>query len=123
MKYLYLLACPMCGGSFTQAGTALKCPRNHSFDVAREGYVNLLLKKLPGDTREMLLARRAFLEHGWYAPVAEAVNAVMGAHLPADLSEVAVLDAGCGEGYYTGKLLSRLLSTGCRDTSGISEVQ
>ncbi len=55
------LACPICGSQFTLQQTALVCEKAHAFDIAREGYVNLLRKNLPGDTKEMLLARRSFL--------------------------------------------------------------
>lgn len=76
-----------------------RCPAGHSFDVAREGYVNLLIthqrrQREPGDSAEMLRHRRAFLDAGHYAPLAEAVAAFAAPGLE-------VLDAGCGEGYYT----------------------
>ena len=76
-----------------------RCPAGHSFDEAREGYVNLLVthqrrQRDPGDSAEMLRHRRSFLDGGHYRPLAEAVAAFAGAGQ-------SVLDAGCGEGYYT----------------------
>lgn len=75
------------------------CASGHSFDVAREGYVNLLIthqrrQREPGDSAEMLQHRRRFLDAGHYGPLADAL---------AELARpgLAVLDAGCGEGYYT----------------------
>jgi 23S rRNA (guanine745-N1)-methyltransferase len=75
------------------------CDNAHSFDVAREGYVNLLVthqrrQREPGDSAEMLRDRRMFLDAGHYAPLRDAL---------ANLTRTgeAVLDAGCGEGYYT----------------------
>lgn len=79
----------------------MACGNNHSFDLAAEGYVNLLLKKgrrEPGDSPEMVRARRAFLRAGHYRAVAEAVKAALGR------IEGVVLDAGCGEGWYTAQL-------------------
>jgi 23S rRNA (guanine745-N1)-methyltransferase len=79
---------------------AWSCAQGHSFDVAREGYANLLVThqrrtREPGDSAEMLQHRRAFLDGGWYAPLAE--------HLRTNYARAgaSVLDAGCGEGYYT----------------------
>ena len=61
------LICPICHLPLAQEGRSLRCGRNHSFDVARQGYVNLLPVQQkrslnPGDTREQVLSRRAFLE-------------------------------------------------------------
>jgi 23S rRNA (guanine745-N1)-methyltransferase len=105
-----VLACPICGAPFTWQQTTLVCANAHAFDIAREGYVNLLRKKLPGDTKEMLLARRSFLEQGYYQPLSMAINILVENYLVSSLqvasssSPLYVLDAGCGEGYYLGRL-------------------
>ena len=70
------LICPICKQSLQRRERAFVCPRNHSFDIARQGYVNLLTVQqkhslTPGDTREQVLSRRAFLEAGYYAPIVE----------------------------------------------------
>ena len=82
----------------------LVCPRGHSFDVARSGYLNLLQpqdrrSRQPGDTAEAIAARRRLHDLGITQPLLEAI-AQMSAASPAD----AVLDAGCGEGFYLGSL-------------------
>lgn len=106
MLYLDVLICPVCGNPFTQSGTMLKCVQGHSFDIAREGYVNLSRKTLPGDSREMLMARRDFFEHDYYRPISDAINALMRSHLDLTmpLTPMTILDAGCGEGYYIDRL-------------------
>ncbi|MGZ3637956.1 MAG: putative RNA methyltransferase, partial [Ktedonobacterales bacterium] len=102
-----MLICPICDAPLIQDDRALRCTNGHSFDIAREGYVNLLLDRITGqtgDTKEMLRARRRFLDREHYAPLATAVSRMTLAHL-ADHPEwdiPAVLDAGCGEGYYIG---------------------
>ncbi len=105
------LICPVCGAHLAQVGNTLKCPLAHSFDIAREGYVNLLLmgRKRPrvlGDTREMVRARRGFLERGFYEPLSDAINQRVCGHLTDDVDvlPVCVADVGCGEGYYIGRL-------------------
>lgn len=105
-----ILTCPVCGGSLTKQERQFVCPKNHSFDVARQGYVNLLTvtqkhSKNPGDTRDMVAARRAFLDRGHYRPIADKVAAILTPLLP---ECPAFLDAGCGEGYYLSELMGHL---------------
>lgn len=69
------LICPLCGEALEKREKQLVCPRGHSFDIARQGYVNLLTVQQkhsldPGDTREQVLSRRAFLDTGLYRPIA-----------------------------------------------------
>lgn len=95
--------CPLCGEVLTKQDRVYVCPRRHSFDIARQGYVNLLpvqnKKSLhPGDTKEQVLSRRAFLDGGFYEPIAQAVcDMVKDCRGP-------ILDVGCGEGYYGTKV-------------------
>jgi len=105
-----LLACPACNGLLEQDGNGLKCANNHSFDISSEGYVNLLRKKLPGDAKEMLMARREFLEQGHYQPLSDLINDLVYTHVPLSSDTLAILDAGCGEGYYIGRLQQSLLA-------------
>jgi 23S rRNA (guanine745-N1)-methyltransferase len=82
----------------------LLCPRGHSFDVARSGYINLLQpqerrSKKPGDTPAAAAARRRLHDRGVTQPLLQAIAEIMGAS-PADV----VLDAGCGDGFYLGSL-------------------
>ena len=83
------LRCPVCGGALMPLGTSLRCPQGHSYDMAKEGYVNLLAIQRrhaadPGDGKAMVRARRAFLQAG---------HCKKGTALQ-------ILDAGCGEGSY-----------------------
>ena len=93
-----MLRCPHCGGSLAPAERALRCPRGHSFDIARQGYVALERKPARGDTAEMVAARVAFLEAGHYAPIADAIVAAAGAAR-------IVVDLGAGPGYYLAAVL------------------
>lgn len=102
------LRCPVCGGPLLLVGRSLRCPKAHSFDLAKEGYANLLAiqKKHaadPGDGKEMVRARRAFLSAGHYAPLMQAL-----AELCAALPHGHIVDAGCGEGSYDRYLQDRL---------------
>jgi SAM-dependent methyltransferase len=102
-----ILACPICGLPLERNGVGLVCANRHSFDSAREGYVNLARKTVRADTREMLNARRAFLEQGHYRPLLDLLNEQAKTfieHLPDRVSHIRILDAGCGEGYYLGHM-------------------
>ncbi len=108
--------CPHCKRSLQkkEGARALSCENGHSYDVSREGYVNLLLrmtKNTHGDNKEMLLARRAFLEGGYYASLAGTAASMLASRL---VSGARVLDAGCGEGYYTEALARELEAQGKR---------
>ena len=109
-----LFRCPLCAAPLTRGGKTYTCPNGHSFDRAREGYVHLLPAnrkhaKAPGDDKEMAAARNRFLSGGWYAPLREALCRLALAHAPAG---AAVLDAGCGEGWYTAGVHAALARTG-----------
>lgn len=104
-----MLLCPICGKPLTLAQRAYVCPDRHSFDMARQGYVNLLPVQQkrslqPGDTREQVLSRREFLDGGFYAPIADALCDLASSHGCTG----PILDAGCGEGYYSTRLASHL---------------
>lgn len=102
------LACPLDGAPLRRDGAAWRCPSGHSFDVAAQGYTHLLpvqhkRSRDPGDSKEMVAARRRFLESGAYAPIADAVNRAALATAPQERT-LCCLDAGCGEGYYLRSL-------------------
>ena len=103
------LICPVCGEKLNRVDRACICPNRHSFDIARQGYVNLLVVNRkhslnPGDTREQVLSRRAFLEAGYYAPILNTLTETareLGITGP-------IIDVGCGEGYYSARLAQAL---------------
>ena len=103
------LLCPICAAPLRQTDKTFRCDAGHSFDMARQGYVNLLpvqnKRSLnPGDTREQVLSRRAFLEAGFYAPIAQAL-----CDAARDLKCAGpILDVGCGEGWYSAQLAEAL---------------
>ena len=107
MSAVALLACPVCHLPLARGERAFRCDTGHAFDIARQGYVNLLLanhrrSQDPGDDRAMMVARTAFLAAGHYAPVADALAEAALVDAPATL-----VDVGCGEGYYLRRLRTR----------------
>ena len=108
------LTCPVCGGALHREERSLRCGAGHCYDLARQGYVNLLRTnqskaKRHGDDKRMVAARTAFLDAGYYAPLRDAIAAAAVEYTSGDAD---VLDAGCGEGYYTAHVLRALQAQG-----------
>jgi 23S rRNA (guanine745-N1)-methyltransferase len=101
-----------CGTS--RCGTKLHCANGHSFDIARQGYANLLCaqdkrSKDPGDSKAMVKARHAFLQAGYYQPLASNLYQLLQPELR---PESVLVDAGCGEAYYIEQLCRQLDARG-----------
>lgn len=103
-----LFLCPICQLPLTLNATSFCCDNKHNFDIAKEGYVNLLpvqykKSKQPGDNKAMIQARKRFLEQGFYdiliTPCAELINKYLTAAEQHNL-----LDTGCGDGYFTKRI-------------------
>ncbi len=111
-----MLRCPVCRQPLTLTERTAECENHHSFDRAKSGYLNLLLSQRSGDRqhgddRTMVRARRAFLDAGYYQPLADAILSFLPASLPAG----GVMDAGCGEGWYTVRIGGKY----CRPVLGV----
>lgn len=112
---MFPLRCPLCGEPLLFHQNSFRCKNRHTYDRARSGYVNLLdvsrkRAKIPGDNKLMAAARRDFLNKGYYEPLSNALNSaclsLTGGKAPV------ILDAGCGEGYYTARLAEAFLREG-----------
>jgi 23S rRNA (guanine745-N1)-methyltransferase len=98
------LACPIDRERLEFHEKRLVCKNGHAFDIARQGYVNLLpvqhkRSKQPGDSKAMVSARARFLNSGLYEPVAVKLAEITCAQIVDD-NDICLMDAGCGEGYY-----------------------
>ena len=106
-----LFRCPLCRTKLIKNERALRCEHGHSFDISAEGYVHLLPankmnSKIPGDSKEMAASRSAFLDKGYYEPLLlELERTVLKL---SKNEEPAMLDCGCGEGYYTSNIAKEL---------------
>ncbi|MBE6961124.1 MAG: methyltransferase domain-containing protein [Ruminococcaceae bacterium] len=109
-----LFRCPLCGAALTRDDHTYRCPNRHSYDISREGYTYLLPvnrkhSSAPGDDKGMAAARKAFLSKGYYQPLLDTLCT-----LAVSMTEAAptLLDAGCGEGYYTAGIHQALERVG-----------
>ncbi|MGN1347641.1 MAG: putative RNA methyltransferase [Acutalibacteraceae bacterium] len=105
--------CPFCKKSLKKADNRYFCEAGHSFDIAKEGYVHLLPvskmhSKIPGDTKEMVLSRRRFLQSGYYDLFSDKLNEIVKRYAS---DGCFIIDAGCGEGFYTKRLSDFLESS------------
>lgn len=111
-----LLLCPVCKDRLIKdiSNKMYKCPNRHTYDIAKEGYVNLLISnqkrsKNPGDSKEMVLARVDFLSKGYYEVLSYKINEVIFECLEKINSDkFNIMDLGCGEGYYLTNLKNYL---------------
>lgn len=119
-----IFTCPVCGekqGADSAPllhfdGHSAKCPKNHSFDISAKGYLNLLLSqhknvKDPGDSKEMVAARRDFLGSGAYQPLLDGLCAAVKV-LCHDIPAPVIADCGCGECWYTAGIHDALTAEG-----------
>jgi 23S rRNA (guanine745-N1)-methyltransferase len=102
------LICPVCGADLVCVDRVLRCATGHCFDIARQGYVNLLpgdARARTADTPDMVRARAAFLGAGHFSPLVRLLAGEVAECLPA---QACVLDAGAGTGHYLGAVLDRV---------------
>lgn len=102
MKLNFL--CPICRSPLIKENRSLKCRNSHCFDISKYGYVNLLIKggkKGHGDDKVMVNARRSFLSKGYYGHLKTALCREIIKYIKPN---TAILDSGCGEGYYTSEI-------------------
>ena len=103
-----ILVCPICKKELNKIDKKEICENKHSFDYAKEGYLNLHISKNsknPGDDKVMVNSRRDFLDKGFYAEISEKVNELLKSNITIGDK---LLDVGAGEGYYTNKMAKAL---------------
>jgi 23S rRNA (guanine745-N1)-methyltransferase len=110
--------CPVCKKELEREDRRFVCGQNHSFDISKGGYVNLLLanqknSKEPGDSKFMAESRENFLGKGFYDPLADEVDGIISNEIKSARADTAtILDIGCGVGFYCGRL-KKALTEGC----------
>lgn len=105
---LDVLLCPVCRLDLRRTERTVRCLAGHAFDLARDGYLNLLGRASPAnaDTPAMLAARQRFLDAGHYAPIQTAVAAAAVPDGSGGTSPQHILEVGAGTGYYLAGVLT-----------------
>ena len=99
--YSSMFICPICKNILNTTGKSLVCENKHCFDISKSGYVNLLTSSAGGrhgDDKLMVKARSEFLNKDYYKPLA---NKIVKGISALEIENPLIIDAGCGEGYYT----------------------
>lgn len=105
-----MLRCPKCLEELIKEEHCYRCQNNHCYDIAKQGYVNLILANQkhsldPGDNKEQLNSRDNFLNKGYYQPLADRLVEVITKY--GNENDV-LLDAGCGTGYYLNHIINHV---------------
>lgn len=100
---MHKLACPKCFEAIQKDNNSYKCSNNHCYDISKMKYINLLLNPVkatnnPGDSKESLIARKAYLDSGYYDCILNKVNELISKYKK---EKMEIIDIGCGQGYYT----------------------
>ena len=96
------ILCPKCKKELFLSEKTYKCINNHTYDLSKEGYLNLNLKNSQntGDNKLMIKARKDFLEKGYYDFLKDEINNLID-------EDDTLIDLACGEGYYTSSFKAK----------------
>ena len=98
-----LLRCPICHSALSKQGNSLVCEKRHCYDIARQGHVNFVPNQKDSFyTKELFESRAAAVAAGVFEPVIAALEEAIARFVPGECP--VLLDAGCGEGYYTKRV-------------------
>ncbi len=108
--------CPICCAKLSRVNGSYQCENRHNFDIAKEGYVNLVpvqnkKSKQPGDSDAMLKSRQRFLDAGYYSRLRSCIHE----RIAAASAGSTFIDIGCGDGYYSEGLNLMFSSTSACD--------
>lgn len=102
------LRCPICENRMYIKNKTCTCGK-HNYDISKEGYLNLVhSKSTAGDSKDMMISRRKFLDDGFYEPISNELNAII-YDIVSQKNNINIIDMGCGEGYYLNRLFEYLL--------------
>lgn len=104
--FSFSFSCPVCGCFLEKDGGSLRCANGHCYDIAKQGYVNLLQSqksssKRHGDDKLMVKSRSDFLDRGYYNKLADSLTALLCENA---FTGMKLIDLGCGECFYTSRL-------------------
>jgi 23S rRNA (guanine745-N1)-methyltransferase len=115
MSSFTIYKCPVCQKQLVKVDNSYRCNEKHTYDIAKEGYVNLLLanqmkSKEPGDSKAMMIARSNFLNKGYFEKLVDNISKTLHNYFDlAQQNDYVVFDAGCGEGYYTDGIFKEIV--------------
>lgn len=101
-----ILRCPLCRNSMKLVdGKSLVCTERHCYDLAKQGYVNLLTHGIKTKyDKQLFAARKALAQSGFFAPLNEQVSEMITTYIDTPHRTLRILDAGCGEGSHLASI-------------------
>lgn len=117
-----MFMCPICKNEMSMnEGYSLVCSNRHCFDLAKQGYINLLTKAVKVDyEQDMLQSRRSICKEGFYNPLIDTLGEMIAAlHSDNDSERLSILDAGCGEGSHLIHTVGNLEQRGIEEITGV----
>jgi 23S rRNA (guanine745-N1)-methyltransferase len=112
-EFVAAFRCPHCEGSLNVADLkSLKCSNNHTFDFAKQGYVNLMTHPSSSHFNNKLFEARQkiIMESNLYASLHEKISKVIKEHMGVSIFPFLILDAGCGEGSHLQRILDKCMN-------------
>jgi len=107
-KNIDRFACPVCGQAM-QVDTfkSLVCRNSHRYDISKNGYVNMLqIHHVSKYTRQMFEARNKITHQGFFDPLINELTVILNKEIEKGKNDVFILDAGCGEGSLSSRILN-----------------
>jgi len=112
-----MLICPVCKNNINKSENSYICKNNHSFDLSKNGYLNLLTSKgrnpkLAGDNADMVKSRSDFLDKGYYQPLADKISDILAEDFKnRKIDKPIIVDSGCGEGFYNINICKNIVNS------------
>ncbi|MDQ0352841.1 23S rRNA (guanine745-N1)-methyltransferase [Alkalibacillus filiformis] len=100
-KHIDLFQCPVCHETMSADDSKLTCQNRHMFDLAKQGYINMVQqsKKTQYD-QSLFEARQRLIQSGFYNQLMIQIESLLQSR-----NTDFLLDAGCGEGSHLAQIL------------------
>lgn len=99
--YIHKLKCPVCHHTMTTISRDnIQCSSRHTFDLARQGYINFMTRFFKGnyDKRLFTAKRNILSQTAIYTPLVDTIRDWIEDYSSGSSQPLHILDAGAGEG-------------------------
>ncbi|SDN09578.1 23S rRNA (guanine745-N1)-methyltransferase [Fictibacillus solisalsi] len=121
-NYEAIFACPICHSTMKVIQSkSLICSKHHTFDFAKQGYINFTSHSIKTKYgKELFEARRKLITEGsFYKPLSHAIAKVINEHVGEKKETITILDTGCGEGSHLSTICDTVSSDFFKSVVGV----